>query len=376
MKDPESEVPHLLDDLYERATDPDQWPEFLAKLRVLFHGETATIRLSDLDNPVIHQSYTTGFRQEINRIYEAEGVECDPFRDALAALPVGKALESTAVIGDRAFERSVHYQSVFRPNGNFYALGTQFERQNGQAMHIGIHRPKQKGPFCNDELKLLELFSPHLRRVVKLSRMMADLNDALSVARHALDRLPFGVWYMDSELRVQWLNASAEEAFATNSFGLKVQYNRLRMLAAGASTTLRAMVQRLTEHRSLTETVRLGQTGACLLMVPTCTAGTSLHIIRSPAPKILCFLLDTTRPAELDENRLTTMYHLTPAEFRLANLLVTGLDVNEASAVLEISPHTGRTQLKSIMRKTGVRRQASLQRLLLLCADTLRSPND
>ncbi|WP_296934477.1 helix-turn-helix transcriptional regulator [uncultured Marinobacter sp.] len=376
MKDPGSEVPHLLDDLYERATAPDQWPEFLAKLMVLFRGETATIRLSDLDNPVIHQSYTTGFRQEINQIYEAEGVERDPFRDALAALPVGKALESTAVIEDRAFEGSVHYQSVFRPNGNFYALGTQFERQNGQAMHVGIHRPKQKGPFSNDELKLLELFSPHLRRVVKLSRMMADLNEALSVARHALDRLPFGVWYMDSELRVQWMNASAEEAFATNSFGLKVQYNRLRMLAAGASTTLRAMVRRLTEHRSLTETVKLGQTGACLLMVPTCTSGTSLHIIRSPAPKILCFLLDTTRPAELDENRLTTMYHLTPAEYRLANLLVTGLDVNEASAVLEISPHTGRTQLKSIMRKTGVRRQASLQRILLLCADTLRASDD
>ncbi|WP_153637433.1 helix-turn-helix transcriptional regulator [Marinobacter salsuginis] len=366
----------MLDNLYERATAPDQWPEFLAKLMALFRGETAAIRLSDLDNPVIHQSYTTGFRQEINRIYEAEGVERDPFRDALAALPVGKALESTAVIEDRAFERSFHYQSVFRPNGNFYAMGTQFERQNGQAMHIGIHRPKRKGPYSNDELKLLELFSPHLRRVVKLSRMMADLNDALSVARHALDRLPFGVWYMDSELRVQWLNASAEEAFATNSFGLRVQYNRLRMLAAGASTTLRAKVRRLTEHRSLTETVKLGQTGACLLMVPTCAAGTSLHIIRSPAPKILCFLLDTTRPAELDENRLITMYHLTPAEYRLANLLVTGLDVSEASAVLEISPHTGRTQLKSIMRKTGVRRQASLQRLLLLCADTLRSPND
>lgn len=371
--DPWSEVPQLLDELYERATTPDQWPEFLAKLMVLFHGETATIRLTDLENPVIHQSYTTGFRQEINRIYEAEGVERDPFREAMAALPVGKALDSSAVIEDREFERSVHYQSVFRPNGNFYALGTQFERQNGQAMHVGIHRPKHRGAYSNEDLRLLELFSPHLRRVARLSRLMADLNDALSVARHALDRLPFGVWYMDNELRVQWLNASAEEAFATNSFGLKIQYHRLRMLAPGASTTLRAMVRRLIEHRSLTETVKLGQSGACLLMLPTCSAGTSLHITRSPAPKILCFLLDTTRPADLDENRLTTMYHLTPAEYRLANLLVKGLDVNEASAVLEISPHTGRTQLKSIMRKTGVRRQASLQRLLLLCADTLKN---
>lgn len=376
MKDPGSEVPHLLDDLYERATDPDQWPEFLGKLAILFHADTASIRLTDLDDPVVYQSYTTGFRQEVNRIYETEGVERDPFREAMASLPVGKALDSSTVMPDRAFERTAHYHHVFRPNGNFYALGTQFERQNGQAMHVGIHRPKHRGAYRREELKLLELFSPHLRRVSKLSNLMASLNDALSAARHALDQLPFSVWSMDNELRIQWLNRSAEEAFATNSFGLTVHWDRLRMLSNGASTTLREKVCRLLEHQSLAETMKLGQSGACLVMLPTCEAGKSLHITGSPAPKILCFLLDTVRPASLDQAQLTTMYHLTPAEYRLANLLVRGLDVNEASAVLEISPHTGRTQLKSMMRKTGVRRQTSLQRVLLLCADTLKNHYD
>lgn len=376
MKDLLSEVPPLLDSLYEQASNPSQWPEFLSKLAALFHSDTASIRLTDLDDPIVYQSYTCGFCKDINRIYEAEGVKHDPFKEAMAALPIGKALESTAVISDRAFERSVHYHNVFRPNGNFYAFGTQFERQNGRAMHVGIHRPKHKGAYSHKELKLLELFSPHLRRVSKLSHLMSDLNDALLVAEHALDRLPFGVWHMDSNLRVQWMNSSAEEAFATNSFGLKIHWNRLYMLSAGASITLQAMVHRLLEHQSPTETLRLGQGGACLVMLPTCEVGASLHITRSPAPKILCFLLNSTRPANLDQNQLATIYQITPAEHRLANLLVSGLDVNEASAVLEISPHTGRTQLKSMMRKTGVRRQASLQRILLRCADTLKNQND
>jgi DNA-binding CsgD family transcriptional regulator len=78
----------------------------------------------------------------------------------------------------------------------------------------------------------------------------------------------------------------------------------------------------------------------------------------------------------MDPVRLATLFSLTPAECRLANLLVRGLDVNEASALLQISHHTGRTQLKSIMHKTGVNRQTALQRKLLLCAGALRNHNE
>jgi DNA-binding CsgD family transcriptional regulator len=100
------------------------------------------------------------------------------------------------------------------------------------------------------------------------------------------------------------------------------------------------------------------------------------QIGRSRNPGILCFLLDPGRPSQLNQKHLTSIYNLTPAEYRLANVLVRGLDVNEASASLQISPHTGRTQLKSIMHKTGVNRQAALQRKLLLSADMLRKTDE
>lgn len=378
MKDLVSAAPTLLNDLYERATEPEQWPEFLGRLASFFHSDTATLRLTDLRDPVVYQSYTVGFRQRINQQYESEAtaLELDPFRLALADSPVGKALNSQNIISDQDFERSEHYQNVFRPNGNFYAMGTQFEREGGRALHIGIHRPRQRGSFTPEELASLELFSPHLRRVARLSHLLAELNQVVTTARMTLDQLPFGVWHMDAKLQVQWMNASAEEALATNACGLGLKGNRLQLCPENMSGALAAMIRKLTENQSLTETLRLGQTGACLMMMQSHQSNTGFHVGRALAPQILCFLLDSARPAQLDQKQLSTMYQLTPAEYRLASLLMNDLDVNEASALLQISPHTGRTQLKSIMQKTGVNRQTALQRKLLLCADTLRMRNE
>ena len=376
MKDLDSVAPALLDDLYERTTDPQQWPAFLDKFANLFHSETATLRLTDLHDPVVYHSYITGFRRTINQYYESEAVDVDPFRDALSTTPVGKALTSTMVIENREFERSAHYQNVFRPNGNFYALGCQFMRKGTQAMHIGVHRPKQKGAFTPKECRTLEFFSPHLRRVIKLSQLMTELNQSLTEKRSALDQLSFSVWQMDAGWRLNWRNQGAEEIFAEGAYGLYLSNNRLNSHSAVISSSLRQMTANLLENRSHTETVRINPNGACLTMTLSCASGADVRIGRSAIPGILCFILDPDLPNSLDPAQLRDIYQLTPAELRLANLMVSGLDVSEASALLQISKHTGRTQLKSIMQKTGVNRQAGLQRKLLICAGILRSRND
>lgn len=376
MKDLMSAAAPLLDDLYEHATGPDEWPGFLGKFAGLFRTDTATIRLTDLNDPVVYQSYTTGFHQNINQFYETGAVEKDPFRETLASSPLGKAVVSTSIISDRDFECSEHYQKIFRPNGNFYALGTQFERQDTQAMHIGVHRPKSKGAFTDEEQTVLELFSPHLRRACGLARLISDLNQALSDTRYALDQLPFGVWHTDGKLKVQWMNSTAEEAIITHTYGLGLMADQLSVCSGEHANALRLMARRLTGNLSLTETLKLDQTGACLVMTQARRVDKSFRIGRPLSPGILCFLLDPERKSGLDRKRLTTVYQLTPAEFRLANILVRGLDVNEASALLQISPHTGRTQLKSIMHKAGVNRQTALQRKLLLCAGILRNHDE
>lgn len=69
--------------------------------------------------------------------------------------------------------------------------------------------------------------------------------------------------------------------------------------------------------------------------------------------------------AELQEGKLREMYGLTPAEERLAQLILQGLRLHEAEAALGIRHSTARTHMKRIYAKTGTHRQVELVRLLI-----------
>ena len=65
------------------------------------------------------------------------------------------------------------------------------------------------------------------------------------------------------------------------------------------------------------------------------------------------------------EGKLRQIYGLTPAEERLARLIVQGLRLHEAEAALGIRHSTARTHMKRIYAKTGTHRQVELVRLLI-----------
>ena len=63
--------------------------------------------------------------------------------------------------------------------------------------------------------------------------------------------------------------------------------------------------------------------------------------------------------------RAQEVFSLSPAQTRLARLIVDGHDLAVASGLLGVSINTLRTQLQRIFDKTGVRSQAALVRSLL-----------
>ena len=62
---------------------------------------------------------------------------------------------------------------------------------------------------------------------------------------------------------------------------------------------------------------------------------------------------------------LQVLFHLTPAEARLASALASGMDLREASRMLDIGRETARTQLRAVFAKTGTTRQADLVRTVV-----------
>lgn len=364
--------PELLSDLYTGATNPSQWPRFLTGLAGLFGTGTATLRVVDQDAPVVHQSFTAGFDDGASRRYVEDLVSVDPFRGYLSSLPLGAIGVSHEAIEDRAYSASEHYHEVFRPNGNFYAMGAHVERSRARALQIGIHRPRGRNRFSDRERRTLSYFVPHLREAARLMRLVGRFEQALHQSRAALNRLPQGVWLLDGDLRCRWMNHAAEEAIQTGVYGLGLRGGRLLVNDANGAARLRAALTAVSRQQWPCRTVRIGSAGAALSVVADGQAGHALDGFGGDAG-VLVFLLDPDRPVIPDPQRLADLYAFTPAECRLAAEFLQGFDPGEISVRLDVSAHTTRTHLKSLMQKTGASRQPELMRELLMVTATLRN---
>jgi DNA-binding CsgD family transcriptional regulator len=77
------------------------------------------------------------------------------------------------------------------------------------------------------------------------------------------------------------------------------------------------------------------------------------------------------------EDQLQDLYRLTPAEVRVALLLVEGMAPKEIAVSNQVTINTVRTQIKSLLNKTGTRRQAEFvaEMYRRLAASFLPHPN-
>ena len=73
-------------------------------------------------------------------------------------------------------------------------------------------------------------------------------------------------------------------------------------------------------------------------------------------------------PASRPQSRGTTLralYALTPAEARVADLLLQGLETRDVANGMGLTLETTRFHVKRVLGKTGVKRQTELMRLML-----------
>jgi len=287
----------------------------------------------------------------------------DVFREALAAAPLGSVQASHRLISDRDFERTENYEVVFRPSGNFYAMGTQVARSDGRAVHVGIHRPRYSGPFTADECRRLEFFSPHFEQAIRLMLLVDQYQVAARQSLAALDHLCFGVWLTNFDLHCRSANKAAEEIVRAGRYNLRMARGTLSVDDWQTAAKLRIALARLRSGTSVFESVALGVAGALLVL---CANEPSAPLVGVGGEGLTVFLIDSARPLQLDPAQLRALWGLTPAEMRLLEAYLHCLNVNKASTELGLSVLTGRTQLKSVMQKMGVSGQPALVRSLLL----------
>lgn len=364
----ESQLLKVVDGFYAAALEPSTWKPALDLWRSV--GECAGANII-VANP---QTVTLP-------LYVPVGPEEDPkllpeYRDMLGRCPRFQAL-SPCIAGsvkcdwDHTSESEMNRNEFYAWHEGFgglrYYIGGTLVNEPSLVIFSTLQRTRAQGHAQAREVEYFRLTTRHMARALEVARKLefADVMAAAGVA--AFNRLETGVFLVNAQCKVVYQNDVATRMLRARD-GLSVtRANRLETLTDTGRHSVMTHVR---------AQLALESTASSTLLVPR-LAGSAPYRLRitrltleAPPlwlsePPVAAIFVDTREQVPPTE-RLRQKYRLTPQELRLALHLVDGQTVKQIAESTERSVSTLRSQLSSLLQKTGCRRQAELVRLVTL----------
>ena len=366
--------------IYAAAEDPRLWEPFLRSLSDAVHAEVAALVSEDLRAGRASVASSVRFEGQIAREYEAYYAARNPWMTSGVPLPRDGVVTGEMLLPDSQLVRTEYYNEFLCRLRLRHVAGAIFARPGRRISHLSLLRGRRRGPFDDAEVRFVRGLAPHLERAIQIHTRLTDLQAECDAIHDALDRVAVGIVLLDARGATLLVNRAASEILASRD-GLQLERDRLCASAPGETAALRILIG---------GSVATGRGESCapggalaisrpsmlrsysVLVSPLRGAGQSAFGELRPATAI--FITDPDRAVEAPGAALRRAHRLTPAEARVAELLLQGRDVAEAARALQISLNTARTHVRHLLEKVGVRRYSELVRVMLLSCAPVRAP--
>lgn len=223
---------------------------------------------------------------------------------------------------------------------------------------------------------LLQSLDAHIRRVVYLKQIIAQRKQQAEISVRVLDSVRPGVLMVRADGEVVYINPAARGLLRTNNV-LSIRTNRIWSPNPQKYQQLKSAINRMIASKHTTHS---GKTDSHLvirhhkdalyvhlsLISNKSNTVSSIQQLLKDQAIVMLQMTDLNQRFSINaRQQLLSVYQLTRAELNIAGLVAEGLQVNEMSALLQLSANTIRAQLKAVYKKTNTRRQAELMQLLL-----------
>lgn len=384
----------LIGDLYESVLNPGNLVPALARIDrwlgsscchlLAWDDATNSAKLNVLTNWVLSP--------DILERYERHYCAIDPRRKFSLTQPVGKTVACHDHFDDRFVDRSEFYQDLLIPGGARYILFVNLFRDDASSAYIVFNHLKEQGHFSAQQRKAVERLVPHVQRTIRLAMQNERFRGGLIAGATGLDALEQAVFTLDANEYIIFLNSAARELLAAGKW-VKTYANRLATRSHAEAGKLdvaitRARLTRLPETFALygsdnvdgqPETTHLvtilpiPRDSVLTPAMPGSLTEASLDMLRHRSEatflshaeaELVVLVSPQRRKSSISAAALKALFGLTPAEARLAHQLGKGLTVEGCAEAAALSVATVRTQLRSILAKTGENRLQDLVKML------------
>jgi DNA-binding CsgD family transcriptional regulator len=359
----------LIELIYSAVSDTTLWPTILDKMDEAVDGEQ-TLFFAALTDPRVPEALSSiRTSPEVAKGYLDHFASVNVLAEPCDQMfPEGSVRYSHWAMSDAEFERSEFYCDFFRCHDVHYSLGLKVPLQDLPPAYLSCQRSKLKGPFAEREGLVYQTLQPHLQRALTLYAQLTQMESSVLGLETALDSFGHAVFGLNRKGKVIIANRRAETMLRTgdairlsNGMLLSVLPEQNRRLQASLADAVGAGTS-------------IGISGTSLLIART-SGENPLRVTVTPissslpgGPAQLAALVFVSDPAGRPQSRAATLralFALTPAEARVADLLLQGREMQEVANGLRLTLETARFHTKRVLSKTGTRRQTELMRLML-----------
>ncbi len=365
----------LIDDVYAAPGTDAGWDVFLRNVCEALHGSGANLVAHNLLNPEAQILLTVGLDPAAGQAYASHWGRFDPWAYSAGTrqLVAGQVASGEQLVPQADLRRTPFYHEFGLPFDVTRCLAAMVEHESGGLSCLTVDRGELGRPFDAADAALVAALLPHLRRSVHLHRRLVAADVKVTASAAALDSASQGVIFLSARGHLNFANRSAE-ALLRSGDGLSCQDGRLRGTTGADTARLQHSIAQATAVGGTAERARgaviflARRAGRRSLVATVSPVPHHASFLSAHAPAVMLLVTDPEVGPCVDERVLVGLFGLTAAEARLACLLASGHDLDQAAAALRVTLGTLRTRLKSVFFKTNTHRQADLVRVLLATA--------
>lgn len=346
----------LVDDIYEAAVVADEWPSVLQGLADSVEAAGGAL-ITTTGDQYGGWRLSSGLGQAADAYLRSDAPQRSLTLPRLLGANWGGFLTDQDLFqSDEEYSADPLVTEWAHPNGFYSGAGTAIHVPNGDIAIFQLHRSIGDPAFGIEDVRRLNALRPHLARAAVLTTRWREAR--LRSATQALELLGLPGAVLDPQGRVWGANGLFE---ALTDYIVWGAGNRFKLVDPAAGEVLNAALAGGLARtacglggRSFAASNLDGSAPLVLHAIPVEGQARDLF-----GPGLT--LLAVTRPGAAQTPSpalIQGLFDLTAAEARVAAGLIDGRSIGDLAHQNQVGIETVRTQVKSILGKTGVRRQA------------------
>jgi DNA-binding CsgD family transcriptional regulator len=361
---PTNPVIRVITNAYDAAVAPDLWPLALETVTSHLGAAGAAYIVFNKHNSQVDWACFSGPSVEMKEDYVRHYATLDPYSPVLMGAQRGKWLALSDCLPQAVLRSDEWYNDFVLKSGICDILGVRLLDGPSHAVILGLHQETGQGPFTPASVEALEEVFEPLSKAAGLHVELRSRGLKSGLAQFAFGTLAAGVIVTDADGQIVELNPAAERILQRND-GLLVRKGKLALLRVPENAKLEqllAIAAESTKSKTSIGHILVGRRGH-RQAYPLTVASLRPELSHREQPLAMVVVTDPAGPVPASR-QLTELFGLSAAECRLAVALTKGQTLRNITIESGLQITTLRTQLTSILKKVGVRRQAELVRVL------------